>query len=123
MERTGRLIARIALDAAAGLVLFVIIALAAGTGRAENADRPATAISASIASSGERGPDGAKLAGISWSAAQPSSATAALGPDRNTAYYLLAAVFSALAAFNLGFFRHLRRIRAVPSAREDRWQV
>ena len=94
MKCTRRLIARTAFDAAAGLVVFFLIALLAG------------------ASAGSAVP------------LLPSGVSKLLaGPDRGTAFYLLAAVFSALVAFNLAFFRHLRRVYAAPPTREDGWRV
>jgi hypothetical protein len=123
MKCTRRLIARTAFDAAAGLAVFFLVALLAGAspGSADglarfgsplplSADGPAAAAAASRAQTAPPLP--------------PSGVSKLLaGPDRGTAFYLLAAVFSALVAFNLAFFRHLRRVYAAPPAREDGWRV
>jgi hypothetical protein len=123
MKCTRRLIARTAFDAAAGLVVFFLIALLAGASagsadglaRFDNPlplgdDRPVPAVAAS---------------GVQTAVPLPPSGVSKLlaGPDRGTALYLLAAVFSALVAFNLAFFRHLRRVYAAPPTREDGWRV
>lgn len=97
MRCSSRLVARTAIDAAVGLAMFIVFALFAGGG-VSNAAQTAWASPAHAAS-----PVMQSLA----------------GSDGQTAFYLLAAVFTALVAFNLAFFRHLRRVHAAPPAREE----
>jgi len=44
------------------------------------------------------------------------------GTSRRTALFLLAAVFSAVVAFNLAFLRHLARVHSVSSSRSRAWK-
>jgi hypothetical protein len=119
MRCTRRLIARTAFDAAAGLVVFFLIALLAGAsaGSADGLARFGNPLPLSA-----DGPAPAEAAPpVQTAPPLPPSGVSKLlaGPGRGTAFYLLAAVFSALVAFNLAFFRHLRRVYAAPPTRED----
>jgi hypothetical protein len=125
MRCTGRLIARTAFDAGAGLAVFLLVALVAGAG-VGNADVSSRAsapyavgtISADMPAQGSAAAQ-PELA----DAPAPTSGTSFVETNRGTAFFVLAAVFSALVAFNLAFFRHLRRVYAAPSVGKDRWQV
>src|SRR5512134_1547055 len=125
MRGTGRLVARTVSDAGAGLAVFMLVAVVAGVGvGSADVSARASAPYAVSANSAETPADGGVSAPLRPAPAPPPISEASHAePGRETAFYLLAAVFSALVAFNLAFFRHLRRIRAVPFAREDRWQV
>ena len=125
MRCTGRLIATTAFDAGAGLAVFMLVAVVAGVG-AGSADVSARAgapyvVGATSAETPAAGSADAQLAPAH--APAPTSGTFFLEPGRGTAFYLLAAVFSALVAFNLAFFRHLRRVYAAAPMGQDRWQV
>jgi hypothetical protein len=123
MRCTRRLIARTAFDAAAGLAVFFLIALLAGAS-AGSADGLAR-FGNPLQLSGDGPAPAAAVPPVQTAVPLPPSGISKLlaGSGRRNAFYLLAAVFSALVAFNLAFFRHLRRVYAAPPTREDGWRV
>jgi hypothetical protein len=115
MRSTGRLIARTTIDAAAGLALFIVFAVLASGGASYGGSPPFDGVP-SLGAAGDvwaNGPAAAKA--LMQVAPQPPD------PANQASLYLLAAVFSALVAFNLAFFRHLRRVYAAPPSREEDW--
>ena len=109
-------------DALIGLVLFLAFALAVG---AYESHSPATHRLGGILSISSSAGDLLKFslddspliaaAVVATAVPVPHSAVSGLrNTTRDTAYLLLAGIFSALVAFNLAFFRHLRREYASP---------
>lgn len=114
---TLRQVRRFAADVIAGLALFVFIVSVATPER--SAAAPLTAdIVALSATAGEATSDlvrdptatAASVAAIAVPAIHGAGTFPQ--PDQRLALILLAAVFSAMAAFNLAFFRHLRQVGA-----------
>lgn len=125
MTKTGplRAILRIAADSLIGLVLFVVFAFAVGAYESHStATHRLGGILAVSASAGELlkySLDDSPLiaaAVVATAVPVPHSGTISRlhNTPRDTAYLLLAVIFSALVAFNLAFFRHLRREYASP---------
>jgi len=118
-----RFLLRTLADALIGLVLFVAFACAVG---AYESHSPATHRLGGILSVSSSAGDLLKfsiddsplIAAAVVATAVPvphsSPVTGLRNTTRDTAYVLLAAIFSALVAFNLAFFRHLRREYASP---------
>jgi hypothetical protein len=124
-----RAVLRIAADALIGLVLFVAFAFAVG---AYESHSTATHRLGGILSMSSSASDLLKFslddspliaaAVVATAVPVPHTATATglRSTTRDTAYMLLAGIFSALVAFNLAFFRHLRREYASP--RRGAWR-
>ena len=114
---------RAAADAILGLTLFVVFAIGllgapnfsdfttSGQAKAAEMARVA-AFTGPISTVGKVEHDAIRPA-ILVSARTATSAGP--GPSRMTAIGLLAGVFAVLFAFNLAFFRHLRRVYAAPA--------
>jgi hypothetical protein len=118
-----RLILRTAADAMIGLVLFLTFALAIGayerTSVATHRLGDILAVSSSAGDLLKFSLDGSPLiaaAVVATAVPVPHSGAESRLPRTNgvPAYLLLAGIFSALVAFNLAFFRHLRREYASP---------
>jgi hypothetical protein len=118
-----RLALRTAADVALGLVLFAVFALALGAfERTQVATHRLGSILSVSSSAGDlikfSIDDSPLIAAAVVATAVPVPHTAAVSlpgqPTRQAAFLLLAGVFSALVAFNLAFFRHLRREYASP---------
>ena len=118
-----RLALRTAADVCIGLILFVSFALAISAHQRTSAATHRLGGLLSISSSaGEllkfSIDDSPLIAAAVVATAVPvphsSPVTGLRNTTRDTAYVLLAAIFSALVAFNLAFFRHLRREYASP---------
>lgn len=118
-----KIVLRTLADALIGLVLFVAFAFAIGCYESHS---PATHRLGGILSMSSSAGDLLKFslddspliaAAVVATAVPVPHAAAGTGlrnTTRDTAYVLLAAIFSALVAFNLAFFRHLRREYASP---------
>lgn len=118
-----RLVLRTATDALIGLVLFLAFAFVVSayerTSVATHRLGDILAVSASAGDLLKFTLDDSPLiaAAVVATAVPVPDAGAASGlhsPSKETAFLLLAAIFSALVAFNLAFFRHLRREYASP---------
>lgn len=121
--RPLKMVLRTVADALFGLVLFLAFAFAVG---AYESHSPATHRLGGILSMSSSAGDLLKFslddspliaaAIVATAVPVPHSATVSglRSTTRDTAYVLLAAIFSALVAFNLAFFRHLRREYASP---------
>lgn len=118
-----RTVLRTARDALIGLVLFLTFALAISAyDRTSVATHRLTDILAVSSNAGDllkfSLQDSPLIAAAVVATAVPaprSGASVALPrTSRHTAFLLLAGIFSALVAFNLAFFRHLRREYASP---------
>jgi hypothetical protein len=114
---------RIARDAFFGLVLFATFALAVNAyDRTSAATHRLTDILSVSSSAGDllkfSLEDNPLIAAAVVATAVPAPQTAMTATmpktSRHTAFFLLAGIFSALVAFNLAFFRHLRREYASP---------
>ena len=125
MTKTGplRTVLRIAADALIGLVLFVAFAFAVGAYESHSlATHRLGGILSMSSSAGDllkfSLDDSPLIAAAVVATAVPvphtATATGLHSTTRDTAYMLLAGIFSALVAFNLAFFRHLRREYASP---------
>lgn len=109
-------------DALIGLALFAAVTIftashgtmanasphSIATAQALEASQPVTSVT----------PTGAKI--TAPAAAMTVKAPFAGSQNPSMSWLLLGLVFSALAAFNLGFLRHLRRVYAAP--RTDGWR-
>jgi hypothetical protein len=118
-----RTVLRIAADALIGLVLFVAFAFAVGAYESHStATHRLGGILSMSSSAGDllkfSLDDSPLIAAAVVATAVPVPHTATItglhSTRRDTAYVLLAGIFSALVAFNLAFFRHLRREYASP---------
>ncbi|MGZ5823318.1 MAG: hypothetical protein ACXWJ2_05185 [Hyphomicrobium sp.] len=121
--RPLKMVLRTVADALFGLVLFLAFAFAVG---AYESHSPATHRLGGILSMSSSAGDLLKFslddspliaaAVVATAVPVPHSATVSglRSTTRDTAYVLLAVIFSALVAFNLAFFRHLRREYASP---------
>ena len=118
-----RMILRTAGDAMLGLVLFLMFALAISayerTSIATHRLGDILAVSSSAGDLLKFSLDGSPLiaaAVVATAVPVPHSGAENRLPRTNgaTAFLLLAGIFSALVAFNLAFFRHLRREYASP---------
>jgi hypothetical protein len=116
-----RAVRRILADACIGLVLFLTLALAHGAyERAAVVTHRLGDILAVSSSAGDllKFPlnDSPLIAAavVATAIPVPRSGPKQHHPSRHTALLLLAAMFSGLVAFNLAFFRHLRREYASP---------
>ena len=118
-----RAVLRIAADALIGLVLFVAFAFAVGAYESHStATHRLGGILSVSSSAGDllkfSIDDSPLIAAAVVATAVPVPHTGGVSlprqPTRQTAFLLLAGVFSALVAFNLAFFRHLRREYASP---------
>ena len=125
MSRSGplMLVLRTAADVALGLILFAVFALALGAfERTQVAAHRLGGILSVSASAGDllkfSIDDSPLIAAAVVATAVPVPHRGAVGllphTTRQTAFLLLAGIFSALVAFNLAFFRHLRREYASP---------
>lgn len=121
--RPLKLVLRTALDALIGLVLFFVFAVSIGAYERSSAATHRLGDILSVSSSAGdllkfSLDDSPLIAAAVVATAVPvphSGAVSALHrTPRQTAYLLLAGIFSALVAFNLAFFRHLRREYASP---------
>ncbi len=118
-----RFVLRTAADALIGLVLFLAFAFAVGA--YESHSSAAHRLGGILSVSSSAGDllkfsldDSPLIAAAVVATAIPVPHSAAVSglrsTSRDTAYVLLAGIFSALVAFNLAFFRHLRREYASP---------
>jgi len=125
MPKAGplRLVLRTAADALIGLVLFLVFAFAIGAyERASVATHRLGGILSVSSSAGDllkfSLDDSPLIAAAVVATAVPVPRLGAISglrsTTRDTAYMLLAGIFSALVAFNLAFFRHLHREYASP---------
>jgi len=125
MSKSGplRLVLRTAADVTLGLILFAIFALALGAfERTQVATHRLGGILSVSSSAGDllkfSIDDSPLIAAAVVATAVPVSRTSAADlprqTPRQTAFLLLGGIFSALVAFNLAFFRHLRREYASP---------
>ena len=122
MSRTGHVILRTAVDALIGLALFLMFAFAIGSyGKSSVAKHRLGDILAVSSSAGDLlkfSLDDSPLIAVALVATAvplPHAGEDALRHiPRQAALVLLASIFSALVAFNLAFFRHLRREYASP---------
>ncbi len=125
MSKAGplRLVLRTAADALIGLVLFLVFAFAIGayerTSVATHRLGGILSVSSSAGSLLKFSLDDSPLiAAAVVATAVPVPRSGAIpslrSTTRDTAYMLLAGIFSALVAFNLAFFRHLHREYASP---------
>ena len=126
MSRSGplRLVLRTAADALIGLILFVAFALAIGAYERTSAATHRLGGLLSVSSSAGdllkfSLDDSPLIAAAVVATAVPVPHRSAVSRLRHTtqqdgAIVLLAGIFSALVAFNLAFFRHLRREYASP---------
>ncbi len=124
-----RFVLRTAADVLVGLVLFVAFAVAVAA--LESHSSATHRLGGILAVSSSAGDllklsldDSPLIAAAVVATAVPVPQSAAVSGLRNTprdtAYVLLAGIFSALVAFNLAFFRHLRREYASP--RRGAWR-
>lgn len=117
-----RLLFRTTADALLGLALFAIAAFAVGAyGRTADATHHLGDILSVSSSAGDllkfSLDDSPLMAAAVVATAVPMphlSAVTSLRTPPDTAFLLLAGIFSALVALNLAFFRHLRREYASP---------
>lgn len=116
-----RFVLRTAADALIGLVLFVAFAFAVGAYESHSSatHRLSGILSVSAGDLLKFSLDDSPLiaaAVVATAVPVPHSAgvSGLRSTSRDTAYVLLAGIFSALVAFNLAFFRHLRREYASP---------
>lgn len=118
-----RLVLRTGADVTLGLILFAIFALALGAfERTQVATHRLGGILSVSSSAGDllkfSIDDSPLIAAAVVATAVPVPHTGAVSlphqTTRQTAFVLLAGIFSALVAFNLAFFRHLRREYASP---------
>jgi len=125
MAKSGplRTVLRFAVDALIGLVLFLAFAFAVGAYESHaTATHRLGGILSMSSSAGDllkfSLDDSPLLAAAVVATAVPvphtDTISGAHATTRDTAYLLLAGIFSALVAFNLAFFRHLRREYASP---------
>ena len=119
--RPLRFVLRTLTDALIGLVLFVAFACAVGAyeSRSPATHRLGDILSVSAGDLLKFSLDDSPLiaaAVVATAVPVPHSGPVSglRNTPRDTAYVLLAAIFSALVAFNLAFFRHLRREYASP---------
>jgi hypothetical protein len=121
-RRPARIALRLGADALIGLALFLVFTVAIGAEqRAAVAQHRLGDILAVSSSAGDLlkfSLEGSPLiAAAVVATAVPVPHDAARGlprTPRETAFVLLAGIFSALVAMNLAFFRHLRRVYASP---------
>jgi hypothetical protein len=106
---------RLGADFALAFILFWTVALSLGAGhtRAYAVSLPALAKEAIL-------PDSPLSSPASFRADQPSQAVHKAQTSPGQARVLLSVAFAAIIAFNLGFWRHLRRVYASP--RRSRWR-
>lgn len=121
--RPLKMVLRTVADALFGLVLFVAFAFAVGAYESRSlATHRLGGILSMSSSAGDllkfSLDDSPLIAAAVVATAVPvphtATATGLRSTTRDTAYVLLAGIFSALVAFNLAFFRHLRREYASP---------
>ena len=125
MSKSGplRLVVRTTADITIGLILFVTFALALGAHERTSAATHRLGGLLSVSSSAGdllkfSLDDSPLIAAAVVATAVPVPQTAAFSaphsPTKGNAILLLAGVFSMIVAFNLAFFRHLRREYASP---------
>lgn len=123
MSTTGHLVLRTVVDALIGLVLFLTFAFAIGayerTSAAKHHLGDILAVSSSAGdllkfSLGDSPLIAAAVVATAVPVPHSGAENALRHTPRQTAFVLLASIFSALVAFNLAFFRHLRREYASP---------
>lgn len=119
---------RVVRDAAAAFTLFLVIMALTAPSHCHNCQPRLGDFLSLSAQAGELTKDvvsdlpgtAASMALVATPAQSSSKEPVFRTTDHKQAVYLLAAVLSLLAAFNLALFRHLRRVNASP--RPGRWR-
>jgi hypothetical protein len=119
LKPTQRPMRRAAADVVLGLALFLAFAFGLIGARLDDASHGQANAAELARVAAFTGPMGAKSATVTV-AAKPAILLTTGTPaasGQTSAMLLLAAVFAVLFAFNLAFFRHLRRVYAAPGRR------